>query len=212
MGLHADAGMGAILNHLAGTSDFGDAAALRRVAAYLDAATVAGSPEGVVTGDKGDLCTDYANGRLFIKGSGVGTDTGWVLLGGSPAAAVWESYTPTWTATGGTPTVGNGSLVGEYVKDGELCHLRIQLTVGSTTTSTGTVWMFTLPFLSVGAAAGSVVVYDASASAQSATAHVNNNSGLVYLNTGSGLAGSTTPMPWAVGDYFGLSLTYRVAA
>jgi len=69
----------AVLNYLAGTSDFGDAAAIRRIAAYIDAATGDGSPEGAVTGAVGDLYTDSTNGHLYIKGSGTG-NTGWVQL------------------------------------------------------------------------------------------------------------------------------------
>ena len=70
----------AALNFLAGTTDYGDASAIRRIAAYIDAATGSGSPEGAVTGNVGDLYTDSTNGHLYIKGSGVGTNTGWVQL------------------------------------------------------------------------------------------------------------------------------------
>lgn len=69
----------AALNFLAGTTDFGDASAIRRIAAYIDAATGSGSPEGAVTGNVGDLYTDYTNGHLYIKASGTG-NTGWVQL------------------------------------------------------------------------------------------------------------------------------------
>lgn len=80
MAYYSDMSESAALNFLAGTTDLGDAAAIRKIAAYIDAATGQGSPEGAVTGDVGDLYTDDQNGHLYIKGSGAGTNTGWVQL------------------------------------------------------------------------------------------------------------------------------------
>lgn len=39
----------------------------------------AGSPEGVVTANKGALCSDTTNGRLYVKNSGSG-NTGWQIV------------------------------------------------------------------------------------------------------------------------------------
>lgn len=39
-----------------------------------------GSPEGVVEGSPGDLCSDITNGDLYVKKSGSATDTGWKLV------------------------------------------------------------------------------------------------------------------------------------
>lgn len=50
------------------------------------------------------------------------------------AMAAWATYTPTWTSTGSAPTLGNGTLVGGYRREGTTLHLRGQLIVGSTTT------------------------------------------------------------------------------
>lgn len=62
------------------------------------------------------------------------------------AMSEWTAYTPTWAATGGTPTLGNGTLEGNYAKYGNMLLLRIQLTIGSTTSmGTTTAWTFTLP-------------------------------------------------------------------
>ena len=129
------------------------------------------------------------------------------------ALTTWASYTPTWTATGGTPTIGNGTLEGEYIEAGELCHLRIRLTIGSTTSISGTSsWLFSLPFASVGAAAGAAVVYDASASVQSGVAQIQSGSASVYTHVqGSGVIGATVPMTWATSDYMQISITYKVA-
>ncbi|MGW8387554.1 hypothetical protein ACWGMW_03110 [Streptomyces albidoflavus] len=60
----------------------------------------------------------------------------------------WTEYTPTWIAeTGGTPSVGNGSLTGRYLKVGRTVNFLIKLSVGSTTTfgAANANWAFGLP-------------------------------------------------------------------
>src|SRR4051812_10042371 len=48
--------------------------------------------------------------------------------------AAWDTYTPTWTSSGTTPAIGNGTLNGKWIRLGRTVTYRIQLTVGSTTT------------------------------------------------------------------------------
>ena len=70
-----------------------------------------------------------------------------VAVVGMITRAGWTSYTPTWTATGGTPSLGNGSLNGwfRYI-DNHTLAVRILLIIGSTTSlGTTTEWRFTLP-------------------------------------------------------------------
>lgn len=125
----------------------------------------------------------------------------------------WTAYTPTWTASGGSPAVGNGTLEGEYIRVGELCHLRVRLDIGSTTSTAGNAWLFSLPELSVGAAAGSVLIYDASAAVKSGTAHIQSGSAWVFAHVqGTGTVGATIPVTWVTGDYLQISVTYKVAA
>ena len=130
------------------------------------------------------------------------------------ALTTWTSYTPTWTATGGTPTIGNGTLSGEYIEAGELCHVRIRMVMGSTTSISGTSdWSFSLPFASVGAAAGSVIIYDATSALQAgiATVQVGASAAFLIAAGASGIVGATAPMTWATSDYLAISLTYKVA-
>lgn len=59
--------------------------------------------------------------------------------GSSPDAsqyklAAWATYTPTWTSSGTQPSLGNGTLVGGYRREGTTLHVRGQLIVGSTST------------------------------------------------------------------------------
>ena len=44
------------------------------------------TPEGLITGSRGDLAIDSTNGRMYIKQSGTSTNTGWVAFAtGTPA-------------------------------------------------------------------------------------------------------------------------------
>lgn len=45
----------------------------------------------------------------------------------------WQSYAPEWTSDGTPPTLGNGTLVGDYLHSGDLVTYRWTLTWGSTT-------------------------------------------------------------------------------
>jgi hypothetical protein len=58
----------------------------------------------------------------------------------------FRPYTPTWTATTTNPTIGNGSLDGEWREFGDLVWLRIEMTAGSTTTFGSGFYGFSLPF------------------------------------------------------------------
>jgi hypothetical protein len=61
--------------------------------------------------------------------------------------AAWTSYTPSWTASAGTPAIGNGSLAGAYRQMGKTVDFTINLTAGSTTTfgTAGAHWILGLP-------------------------------------------------------------------
>lgn len=64
--------------------------------------------------------------------------------------AAWTSYTPTWTAST-NPVLGNGTLIGRYLKVGRTCTLHINLTTGSTTTYGSGNYAWSLPFASANA-------------------------------------------------------------
>lgn len=59
--------------------------------------------------------------------------------------AAWSTYNVLWTAAGGAPVVGNGSLVGRYRKVGRTVDIRISLVFGSTTGGGTGEWLFSLP-------------------------------------------------------------------
>lgn len=59
----------------------------------------------------------------------------------------WTPYTPIWTASAGTPSIGNGSLTGAYRLVGHTLDFQVQLIGGSTTTygTAGASWSFSIP-------------------------------------------------------------------
>lgn len=60
----------------------------------------------------------------------------------------WTNYTPTWTAATTNPTLGNGTLIGRYMKVGLTCTAQINLVMGSTTTYGSGNYSWALPFAS----------------------------------------------------------------
>lgn len=65
----------------------------------------------------------------------------------------WTAYTPTWTAATTNPVLGNGTLVGRYMKIGRVVVAHINLTTGSTTTYGSGNYTFSLPVQAANAGA-----------------------------------------------------------
>ena len=61
----------------------------------------------------------------------------------------WTSYTPAWTATTTNPTLGNGTIVGRYLKIGRTCHVMLRLVIGSTTAAGSGSYRLSLPATAV---------------------------------------------------------------
>lgn len=68
----------------------------------------------------------------------------------------WTAYTPTWTAVTTNPALGNGSLVGRYMKIGRTVFCNINLVAGSTTTFGSGNYSWSLP--AQAASAGMAVI------------------------------------------------------
>jgi hypothetical protein len=76
-----------------------------------------------------------------------GTDDTYARGGHKHAIAFGAStaYTPSWTASGTAPAIGNGSLNGWYIRLGKLLIVRLDMQLGSTTTQGTGQWRFHLP-------------------------------------------------------------------
>jgi hypothetical protein len=133
--------------------------------------------------------------------------------------AAWTSFTPAWASSGTQPAIGNGSIVGRYMKVGRTCTFAFILTAGSTTTFGTGGYTWTLPF----ASANTTVHYLGSArlvSAQVWLGHVliSPNSSTCAVTTSSSATDTRgaaiaagTPATLANGDNIRASVTYQTA-
>ena len=136
---------------------------------------------------------------------------GWI---GTPA-----SYTPTWSAASVNPSLGNGTLTGQYTLRGKLCLVRIRLVIGSTTTLGTGNWSFSLPLTSANnglEALGWARCRDTGANNYLRMAAIAANSAV--LTTFSQLDNATNvnavdaanPFSWGANDYLDLQIEYEV--
>lgn len=129
------------------------------------------------------------------------------------AAYGWTSYTPTWAANGGTPTVGNGTLTGRWARNGEVIRVAINLVLGSTSSIAGTsVWRFGYPPAAspTNTAIGAAMISDVSAITPypAACAPFDGDSFFV-APPGGGFIGHTVPFTWGVGDWVRVAIQYE---
>ncbi|MFF3128501.1 hypothetical protein ACFVRD_40960 [Streptomyces sp. NPDC057908] len=130
----------------------------------------------------------------------------------------WSSYTPVWTAATTNPSLGNGSITGRYMKIGRTCHVRIDLTMGSTTTYGSGGWSLGLP---VAASATGVQIGAAHAfQSQRIAGHINIAAGATVgqvffpttaLPASMSSASATVPVTWAAAGKLTIALTYETA-
>lgn len=129
------------------------------------------------------------------------------------AMSDWQDASVTWTATGGTPTLGDGALTCQYLRYGYVCEFVFGLLWGSTTAASAmTAWRFTLP---VEAAhnifAFAAIAGNAGIARYACTAISNLTTDFsIYCGDGETL-GSTIPFAFGEGDYVRVSGIYRTA-
>lgn len=120
----------------------------------------------------------------------------------------WTRYTPAWTSTGTTPTLGNGSINGTWLRVGDSIFLGLALIMGSTTTFGTGGYFFSVPVSIQGVmGSGGFFALDSSAGAYywgSAGVQSSTTLGAQADNTG-GLVGQTLPFTWASGDQLVIS-------
>ncbi len=127
-----------------------------------------------------------------------------------------RTYTPTWTQTSATPAIGNGTLTGNHVRAGHMCHVQIELVAGSTTTfgDAASGYRFSLPFpghLSFNQRGFPVRIYDTSAGADfTGWASIGAGQDYITISVGAQQVRSTSPMTWANGDTLQCSFSYMV--
>jgi hypothetical protein len=163
----------------------------------LIAASAADTPARLAVG---------ANDLLVTAASGEAT--------GLKYTGAWTSFTPTWTNF----TVGNAAVTGRYCKIGKVVDVYVKVTLGSTSSVTGTLIITNLPTASnsgmfearsylldqgVGGYFGGLEIYGATGYI---SAFLSNST---YVTPS--VANATVPFTWGNGDSFSIQARYEVA-
>lgn len=128
----------------------------------------------------------------------------------------WTTFTPTWTGSVSDPAIGDGTLQAAYILLGKICHYRLDMVAGSTTTFGSGNWSFGLP---VGVTAKTGARQTMIAMAQDIGTAMN--AGLCFLSsgvssylvgaiTGGSLWASNVPHTWANTDIIRVNGTFEV--
>ena len=121
-----------------------------------------------------------------------------------PAADVWKAYTVLWTASGTAPAVGNGTLEGAYLRNGNICFVSINLRIQSTTTGGSGTWFFSLPMPTIttpSAMWSPMLAYANRGSGGQQTATGLLNLATNFYLIGGGSWGAGVPAAWGAGDF-----------
>ena len=125
---------------------------------------------------------------------------------------VTTAYTPAWTSDGGTqPALGNGSITGSYIRNGNSCTARITLAIGTSTTFGNGNFRFGLPFTSTDAKPVVGSWYGSPAGTLRAGSSVTFNTNYALINVDNvGFIGGAS-FSWASPDTVNITITYPIS-
>lgn len=145
-----------------------------------------------------------------------GDDWAAILAELTAVSAAWTDYTSTlaWTASAGSPSIGNGSLTAEYRRVGKTVDFRIELTGGSTTNwgTAGAFWQFTIPVgNTTGRWCGSAFAVDAGVLEYPVLWAIGYDSQTTVslFKPGSGRHVNNSPFTYGTGDRLTIAGTYQ---
>jgi hypothetical protein len=150
-----------------------------------------------------------ANDTLLTADSTATTGLKWAAAPGS----VYVSYTP---STSGI-TVGNGTLVGSYVKNGKFVSGYARFTMGSTSAITGQIIVALPSATENGNLQFTVIIGDSGSATYSGFGEIVGGNVYVYamLSNSTYVSGAgtsaTVPMTWTTNDFVQVTFTYKEA-
>jgi hypothetical protein len=138
--------------------------------------------------------------------AGTATNTGATGPSASDALA-WTTYSPSWTAGGTNPVIGNGTITGRYKAIGKTVFVSVNKSMGSTTTYGTGAWRISLPVDAYASYSASLptLFYDTASGGvfyqgTSSTEFNGNTSYVIALwdkgTTYGAAVDSTTPFTW----------------
>jgi len=197
------------------------ALAIRTLGNAIDTTMATMTPKSIVDA-KGDIIAATANdtpARLAVGTdynvlSAQSGETTGLLWAGAPT-----TFTPTWTAVGTAPSIGNGTMTMTHQRYGKMCFVRFFFKAGSTTTFGTGAWFFSLPFTAANNSlltmVGNAYAEDAVVAAYALFIRIQSNGTTITLphvaSTLTTDASSTFPFAWANNDYLQGTFVYEVA-
>lgn len=141
------------------------------------------------------------------------------LSDGTSPDGEWVNFTPTWTGSTTNPVVGNGFSEGRYKKVGNIVHVWMMITMGSTTTFGTGEYKISLPVAAraIASVVLNLVMYDNGTRHYNSLAHNDYTTGISLNNTSvtlfwdTGVVTNTAPFTWADGDWFIVSGSYEAS-
>lgn len=180
-----------------------------------------------VAGSPGKI-TAYDPALLSLNGDGSGvwggmsvTSTGGITFPGTDVTlaetALWTAYTPEWSNSAGAILgIGNGSITGRYRKIGRTVHLKVLMTLGSSSGqgASGNYFRWKLPVAAEWPMTGSGLIVKASNAQYPCVAFTPS---MDYIQLNSTLAATSkigvgVPVSWGNGDKFVFSVTYEATS
>jgi len=164
--------------------------------------------------------TDQRSEVLFISNGTPTADDDVVNKAYVDAQGQWIDWSPTFTNI----VIGNATVVAKYTKIGKKCRLKMEVTIGSTT-SFGAFIIFTLPLTAVALAVdaneeiiGCATLIDGGTVYKGVVLLNSTTQALIRASvvagsyiTESGNISGTVPFTWATGDQFTLYGEYEIA-
>ena len=145
-----------------------------------------------------------------------GTVSGQVLTAATlnTIGAESSTFTPTIVGSGGGSfTIGNGTLTGNYFQIQKMVVVTYLLIVGSTSGSTTSgLWLFSVPVGNAARGNGAGRILDAGNTYYRVTGLASSNKMVLQATDTGSEVSSTVPMTWANGDTLSVTFIYETSA